>query len=92
MHRCWIIQKTFKSKTLSSLSNKTSVLDACCTYFLYLSIGMHAGIFVEIVGILCVIHFHKLSLLPELGRTLVILRHAWLAEFRVNHGNWLTFL
>jgi hypothetical protein len=53
---------------------------------------MHAGIFVEIVGILCVIHFHKLSLLPELGRTLVILRHAWLAEFRVNHGNWLTFL
>jgi hypothetical protein len=24
---------------------KTSVLDTCCTYFLYLSIGLHAGSF-----------------------------------------------
>jgi hypothetical protein len=38
-----IIHKTFKSKTLSSLSSKASVLDVCCTYFLYLSIGLHAG-------------------------------------------------
>jgi hypothetical protein len=35
-----IILKTFKSKTLSS---KASVLDACCIYFLYLSIGLHAS-------------------------------------------------
>jgi hypothetical protein len=41
--RRWIIHKTFKSKTLSSLSSKASVLDACCTYFLYLSIGLHAS-------------------------------------------------
>jgi hypothetical protein len=38
-----IILKTFKSKTLSSLSSKASVLDAYCTYFLYLSIGLHAS-------------------------------------------------
>jgi hypothetical protein len=38
-----IILKTFKSKTLSSLSSKASVLDACCTFFLYLSIGLHAS-------------------------------------------------
>jgi hypothetical protein len=36
-----IILKTFKSKTLTSLSSKASALDACCTYFLYLSIGLH---------------------------------------------------
>jgi hypothetical protein len=30
---------------------KESALDACCTYFLYLSIGLHASIFVGIVGI-----------------------------------------
>jgi hypothetical protein len=40
--------------------------------FLYLSIGMHASVFVEIVGILCVIPFYVLSLLSGLGRTLVI--------------------
>jgi hypothetical protein len=38
-----IILKTFKSKTLSSLSSKASVLDACCIYFLYLSKGLHAS-------------------------------------------------
>jgi hypothetical protein len=38
-----IILKTFKSKTLISLSSKASVLDAYCTYFLYLSIGLHAS-------------------------------------------------
>jgi hypothetical protein len=43
MCRRQIILKTFKSKTLSSLSSKASVLDACCTYFLYLSIGLHAS-------------------------------------------------
>jgi hypothetical protein len=41
--------------TLKILSNskgdlKASVLDAYCTYFLYLSIGMHASMFVGIVG------------------------------------------
>jgi hypothetical protein len=72
----WINIKTFKSKTLISLSSKASVLDACCTYFLYLSLGMHTGILVGIVGILCVISFYELSLLSGLGRTLVILRHA----------------
>jgi hypothetical protein len=38
-----IIHKTFRSKTLSSLSSKAGVLDTCCTYFLYLSIGLHAS-------------------------------------------------
>jgi hypothetical protein len=38
---------TFGSKTLSS---KASVLDTCCNYFLYLSIGLHASIFIGIVG------------------------------------------
>jgi hypothetical protein len=38
-----IIHKTFKRKTLSSLSSKGSVLDACYTYFLYLSIGLNAS-------------------------------------------------
>jgi hypothetical protein len=41
--RCRIILKTFEIKTLSSLSSKASVLDTCCTYFLYLSIGLHAS-------------------------------------------------
>jgi hypothetical protein len=41
--------------------------------FLYLSIGMHAGIFVGIVGNSSVISFHILSLLSRLGRILVIL-------------------
>jgi hypothetical protein len=41
MRRHRIILKTFKSKILSSLSSKASVLDVCCTYFLYLSIGLH---------------------------------------------------
>jgi hypothetical protein len=45
----WINFKTSKCKTLSSLSSKVSLLDACCTYFLYLSIGMHADIIVGIV-------------------------------------------
>jgi hypothetical protein len=39
-----IILKTFKTKTLNSLSSKESLHDACCTYFLYLSIGLHASI------------------------------------------------
>jgi hypothetical protein len=42
-----IILKTFKGKTLSS---KTSVLDACCTYFIYLSIGLHASNFCQNCG------------------------------------------
>jgi hypothetical protein len=41
--QCRIILKTFKSKTLCSLSSKASVLDACCIYFLYLSIGLRAS-------------------------------------------------
>jgi hypothetical protein len=40
--------------------------------FLYLSIGMHASIFVGIDGNPSVISFHILSLLPGLGRILVI--------------------
>jgi hypothetical protein len=89
MHRHWINFKTFESKTLSS---KSSVLDACYTYFLYLSIGLHASIFIEIVENLMSHTFHELSLLPGLGRTLVLfLHHAWLVESRVNHRNWLTF-
>jgi hypothetical protein len=40
--------------------------------FLYLSIGMHASIVVRIVGNPSVISFHVLSLLPGLGRILVI--------------------
>jgi hypothetical protein len=45
----------------------------------------------ELLEYLCVIPFHVLSLLLELGRTLVFLRHAYLPESRVNHGNWSTF-
>jgi hypothetical protein len=41
--------------------------------FLYLSIGMHASIFVGIVGNSSVMSFHILSLLSGLGRILVIL-------------------
>jgi hypothetical protein len=40
--------------------------------FLYLSIGMHASIVVGIIGNPSVICFHVLSLLPGLGRILVI--------------------
>jgi hypothetical protein len=40
--------------------------------FLYLSIGMHASIFVGIVRNPSVISFYVLSLLPGLGRILVI--------------------
>jgi hypothetical protein len=40
--------------------------------FLYLSIGMHVSIFVRIDGNPSVISFHILSLLPGLGRILVI--------------------
>jgi hypothetical protein len=42
-HRRRIILKTFKSKNLSSLSSKASVIDTYCIYFLYLSIGLHAS-------------------------------------------------
>jgi hypothetical protein len=43
------------TSTLKILSNnkrdlKESVLDAYCTYFLYLSIGLHASMIVRIVG------------------------------------------
>jgi hypothetical protein len=41
-------------------------------YFLYISIGMHVSIFVRIIGNSSVISFHILSLLPGLGRILVI--------------------
>jgi hypothetical protein len=41
--------------------------------FLYLSMRMNASIFVGIVGNQNVISFHILSLLPGLGRILVIL-------------------
>jgi hypothetical protein len=46
----------------------------------------------ELLEYLCVIPFHVLSLLPGLGRTLVIF-YAMLsfAKFGVNHENWLTF-
>jgi hypothetical protein len=68
-----------------------SVLDAYCTYFLYLSIGMHASIFVRNYWNTCVIPFHELSLLPSLGRTLDSLRQAYLAQSGSNHGYWLMF-
>jgi hypothetical protein len=42
-----IILKTIKSKILSS---KASVLDACCTHFLYLPIGLHASNFCQNCG------------------------------------------
>jgi hypothetical protein len=45
----------------------------------------------ESLEYLCVIPSHKLSLLPSLGRTLVILRHALIVGSGVNHGIWLTF-
>jgi hypothetical protein len=48
--------------------------------FLYLSIGMHASIFYQNCGNPSVISFYILSLLPELGRILESLCHAYLAE------------
>jgi hypothetical protein len=42
---------TLKILSSSKPDLKASVIDACCTYFLYLSIGLHASIFVRIVGI-----------------------------------------
>jgi hypothetical protein len=46
-------QRTSKTLTLKILKrskwdSKASVLDACYTYFLYLSIGLHASMFVGI--------------------------------------------
>jgi hypothetical protein len=35
--------QVYKDSDLSFQSNEVSVLDACCTYFLYLSIGLHVG-------------------------------------------------
>jgi hypothetical protein len=46
----------------------------------------------ELLGILRIIPLHELSLLTGLGRILVILLYAYLAESGVNHGNWLIFL
>jgi hypothetical protein len=41
---------------------KGKCLDACCTYFLYLSVGLHASNFMsELWEHLCVISFHVLS-------------------------------
>jgi hypothetical protein len=60
--------------------------------FLILSIGLHDSVCQNCWNTY-VLSFHVLSLLPGLGRTLVIfLCHAQLAESGVNHGNWLTFL
>jgi hypothetical protein len=70
---------TLTSKILSSSKRdlKASVLDACCTYFLYLSIGLHASIFVENVGIPMCHVSHVLSLLPGMGfNTRIFLCHA----------------
>jgi hypothetical protein len=46
----------------------------------------------ELLEYLCVISYHVLSLLPGLGRTLVIF-YVMLSfvEFGVNHVNWLMF-
>jgi hypothetical protein len=46
------MSRTSTLKTLSSSKRdlKASVLDACCTSFLCLSIGLHASIFLRIVG------------------------------------------
>jgi hypothetical protein len=34
--------QVYEDSDLSFQSNEASVLDACCTYFSYLSIGLHA--------------------------------------------------
>jgi Na+/H+ antiporter NhaA len=92
---CRRTSKTLILKILSSSTRglKASILDAYCTYFLYLSIRLHASILSELLKYLCFIHFHELSLLTGLGRTLkyfyVMLSFA---ESGVNHGNGLTFL
>jgi hypothetical protein len=56
-----------QEQDLSSLISMASVLDACCTYFLYLPIGLHASILLELLEYLCIISFHVLSLLPGIG-------------------------
>jgi hypothetical protein len=65
-----IYRKILKILSSGKQDLKAGVLDTCCTYFLHLSIGMHGSIFVRVVGIPSVVSFHKLSLLPGLGRTL----------------------
>jgi hypothetical protein len=74
-----VLQRTSKTLILKILSSskrdlKASVLNTYCTYFLYLSIELHASLS-ELLEYLCVIPFHVLSLSPGLSGTLVILRH-----------------
>jgi hypothetical protein len=66
---CQRTSKTSISKILSSSKRdlKESVLDVYCTYFLYLSIGMHVSILLKLLEYLGVIPFHVLSLLLGLG-------------------------
>jgi hypothetical protein len=54
--------------------------------FLYLFIGMHASIVVGFIRNPSVIYFHVLSLLPGLGRILVIF-YIMPSLSGVNHGN-----
>jgi hypothetical protein len=83
---------TLKILSSSKQDLKASVLDACCTYFSDLSIGMYASIFFGIVGLLMHHTFPCIILVTGLGRTLVFIHQAELAESGVNLGDWLTFL
>jgi hypothetical protein len=65
------VTSTLKISSSSKRDSKASVLDSCYTYFLYVFIGLHASVFVGIIGNPSVISFHILSLIPRLGRILV---------------------
>jgi hypothetical protein len=65
-----ILNSKRDSKSTSSSSkrdSKASVVNAYCTYFLYLSIGMHTSIFIRSVGNPSVISFLIFLLLPGFG-------------------------
>jgi hypothetical protein len=53
----------FEDFELQQAGFEGSVLDAYCTHFLYLSIGLHASMFIGIVGNPMCHTFHVLSLL-----------------------------
>jgi hypothetical protein len=79
------ISMTSTLKTLSSCKwdSKASFLDACCTYFLYLSIGLHASNLCQNCGNTYVSYYSMhYPCSQDLGRILVIFTscldcHVW---------------
>jgi hypothetical protein len=79
---------TSTSKTSSSSKRdlKASVLDACCTYFLYLSIGLHDGSFYFLGIHMCYTFPCNILVTWDLGRILVIFTTCLAASMRLTIG------